>query len=109
MYTSSIPCSCNVVNIDWVCTQSNAFRSPRTQHTHTRTHTHTHTRTHTHTHALTHSGMLYSRHFKLVHGMYVICRIVLAPKSCLFSRLIFTEFFSSLVVMIFVNSVCVLL
>ena len=27
--------------------------------------------------------------FKLVYGMYVICRRVLAPKSCLFSRLIF--------------------
>ena len=25
MYTSSIPCSCNDVNIDWVCTESNAF------------------------------------------------------------------------------------
>ena len=25
MYTSSIPCSCNDVNIAWVCTESNAF------------------------------------------------------------------------------------
>ena len=25
IYTSSIPCSCNYVNIDWVCTESNAF------------------------------------------------------------------------------------
>ena len=25
MYTSSIPCSCNYVNIAWVCTESNAF------------------------------------------------------------------------------------
>ena len=30
-----------------------------------------------------------SRRFKLVYGMCVICRRVLAPKSCLFSRLIF--------------------
>ncbi len=30
--------------------------------------------------------------FKLVYGMYVICRIVLAPKSCLFSGLIFIQF-----------------
>ena len=25
MYTSSIPCSCNDVNVAWVCTESNAF------------------------------------------------------------------------------------
>ena len=25
MYTSSIPCSCNDVNIAWVCTESNAL------------------------------------------------------------------------------------
>ena len=43
--------------------------------------------------------------FKLVYVMYVICRRVLAPNSCLFSRLILIySFFSSLVVMIFVNS-----
>ena len=42
--------------------------------------------------------------FKLVYVMYVICRRVLAPKSCLFSMLSFIWFFSSLVVVIFVNS-----
>ena len=30
--------------------------------------------------------------FKFVYGMYVICRRVLAPKSCLLSRLIFIQF-----------------
>ena len=30
--------------------------------------------------------------FKLVYAMYVICRRVIAPKSCLFSRLIFISF-----------------
>ena len=30
--------------------------------------------------------------FKLVYGMYVICRRVLAPKSCLLSRFIFIQF-----------------
>ena len=44
MYTSSIPSSCNDVNIAWVCTESNAF-SQSTK--------------------ATHSGMLYSRHFSL--------------------------------------------
>ena len=44
MYTSSIPCSCNDINIAWVCTESNAF-SKSTK--------------------AAHSGMLYSRHFSL--------------------------------------------
>ena len=44
MYTSSIPCSCNDVNIAWVCIESNAF---------------------SYSTKATHSGMLYSRHFSL--------------------------------------------
>ena len=33
MYTSSIPYSCNDVNIAWVCTSQMPSRNPRTQHT----------------------------------------------------------------------------
>ena len=35
MYTSSIPCSCNDVNIAWVCTEMYRMpsRNPRKQHT----------------------------------------------------------------------------
>ena len=62
MYTSSIPCSCNDVNIAWVCTESNAL---------------THERKCCY---VVFAAVL----FKFVYGMYVICRSrVLAPKSCL--------------------------
>ena len=71
MYISSIPCPCNDVNIAWVCTESNAcllvIHESNTQW----------------------YVVFTALFFKLDYGMYVVCRRVLAPKSCLFSRLIF--------------------
>ena len=65
MYTSSIPCSCNDVNI----AESNASLVIHESNTQW---------------YVVFTALI----FKLVYGMYVICRRVLAPKSCLFSRLI---------------------
>ena len=71
MYTSSIPCSCNDVNIAWVWTELIecllVIHESNTQW------------------YVVFTALL----FKLVYGMYVICRRVVAPKSCLFARLIF--------------------
>ena len=71
MYTSSIHCSCNDVNIAWVglygvkCLL--VIHERNTQWN------------------VVFTALL----FKLVYGMCVICRRVLGPTSCLFSKFIF--------------------
>ena len=54
-YTYSIPCSCNDVDIAWVCTESNAFSQSTNA---------------------THSRVLYSRHFSLSWFMACIWSVV---------------------------------
>ena len=90
MYTSSIPCSCNDVNIAWVCTESNAFSSST---------------------KATHSGMLYSRHFSLswfTACMWSVVEYLLLNPACSLGWFS-SSFFSSLVVMIFVNSLYIII
>ena len=85
MYTSSIPCSCNDVNIAWVCTESNAF----SQYTKS-----------------THGGMLYSRHFSLswfMACMWYVVEYLLRNHASYFGWFS-SSYFSSLVVIMFVNS-----
>ena len=85
MYTSSIPCSCNDVNSAWVCTESNAF-SKSTK--------------------ATQSGMLHSRHFSLswfMGCMWSVVEYFLLNPACSLGWLS-SSFYSSLVVIMFVNS-----
>ena len=77
MCTSSIPWSCNDINVAWVCTESNAFSyNPRKQHTVV---------------CCIHGTLL----FKLVYGIYVICRrvayLLLNPACSLGWRLLWTH------------------
>ena len=74
MYTSSIPCSCNDVNIAWGRAESNAL-SYFTNEMHSR------------------MFVFAALHFKLGYAMDGICRRILGPKSCSGSRFISTPFF----------------